>query len=66
MSKPRFVVGDQVTGGEIEADHDHGKVVEVKGDRIMVAWSNGERVVHVASELQVDGSYCEICVSRRE
>lgn len=36
------VVGSWVVGGETREDRDHGRIVSVDGDAIVVAWSNGE------------------------
>lgn len=39
-----YVDGDMVEGGEPGTeDHDTGRVIEVDGDQVTVAWCNGER-----------------------
>jgi hypothetical protein len=46
-----FEVGDRVEGGEGD-DHDTGRVIEIDGDEITVAWDSGVRTTQPADLLK--------------
>lgn len=48
-----YVEGDMVEGGEPGTeDHDTGRVLDVDGDQVTVAWSNGEKTTQSAELLR--------------
>lgn len=49
---PQLAVGDRVEGGETDEDRDTGRVVEVDGDQITVAWSCGMTTTQPADLLR--------------
>lgn len=49
----RFKIDDRVEGGKRGTDdHDTGRVVEIDGDRVRVAWDSQVIVWHERSELR--------------
>lgn len=48
-------VGDRVEGGETAEDYDTGRVSEVDGDRVLVAWDSEVRTWADATRLRAEG-----------
>lgn len=56
MHAPGWEPGDRVEGGETAADYDTGRVIEVDGNRVHVAWDSEVRTWTGAETLRAEGS----------
>lgn len=42
MTTTTIEIGDHVQGGQTAEDYDHGEIVEIEGDRALVAWEQSQ------------------------
>lgn len=48
-------INDRVEGGEIAADYDTGRVLDIEGEQVTVAWDSGVRTTQPMSLLRPEG-----------
>lgn len=49
----KWTVGDHILAGETEEDREDGKILEIDGNRALIAWRQGTRT-------WIDLAYCEV------
>lgn len=59
LVESQWSVGDRVEAGETADDYDTGRISEVDGDRVLVAWDSGVRTWAAASSLRAEGELAE-------
>lgn len=55
LVESQWSVGDRVEGGDTAEDYDTGRVSEVDGDRVLVAWGSEVRTWADANRLRAEG-----------